>query len=168
MRAVSSLFSQRRMRYRVSVSSQVEMNRNELPDAYVVVYSVIDKTSFKTVEDELARLQNWDALRSRSLIVVGNKIDLVRSRAVSTQGKWARANCCLFTLERALRCGHLPTDERNSSALLIFTSQCASLVCRSNSGNKYRSRNTAPFHKSKQMANVWRALTAPNSWRCRW
>lgn len=62
------------------------MNRNELPDAYVMMYSVIDKTSFKTAEDELARLQNWDALRSRALILVGNKIDLVRSRAVSTQG----------------------------------------------------------------------------------
>lgn len=62
------------------------MNRNELPDAYVMMYSVIDKTSFKTTEDELARLQNWDALRSRALIVVGNKIDLARSRAVSTQG----------------------------------------------------------------------------------
>jgi hypothetical protein len=67
--------------------SYVEMNRNELPDAFVMMYSVIDKTSFKTTEDELARLQNWDALRSRVLIVVGNKIDLVRSRAVSTQGK---------------------------------------------------------------------------------
>jgi len=63
------------------------MNRNELPDAFLIMYSVIDKTSFKTTEDELARLQNWDALRSRALIVVGNKIDLVRSRAVSTQGK---------------------------------------------------------------------------------
>ncbi|XP_057377784.1 uncharacterized protein LOC130699531 [Daphnia carinata] len=64
---------------------KVEMNRNELPDAFVMMYSVIDKTSFKTTEDELARLQNWDALRSRALILVGNKIDLVRSRAVSTQ-----------------------------------------------------------------------------------
>lgn len=61
------------------------MNRNELPDAFVMMYSVIDKNSFKTTEDELARLQNWDALRSRAIIVVGNKIDLVRSRAVSTQ-----------------------------------------------------------------------------------
>lgn len=62
------------------------MNRNELPDAYVVLYSVIDKISFQRAEDELARLQNWDALRGRALIVVGNKIDLARSRAVSTQG----------------------------------------------------------------------------------
>lgn len=65
---------------------QMEMNRNELPDAFIVVYSVIDKSSFQRAEDELARLQNWDALRGRALIVVGNKIDLARSRAVSTQG----------------------------------------------------------------------------------
>jgi len=64
---------------------KMEMNRNELPDAYIVVYSVIDKSSFQRAEDELARLQNWDALRGRALIVVGNKIDLARSRAVSTQ-----------------------------------------------------------------------------------
>jgi len=64
----------------------MEMNRNELPDAFIVVYSVIDKNSFQRAEDELARLQNWDALRGRALIVVGNKIDLARSRAVSTQG----------------------------------------------------------------------------------
>lgn len=63
------------------------MNRNELPDAYVIMYSVIDKTSFQRAEDELARLQNLDPyLRARALIIVGNKIDLVRSRAVSTQG----------------------------------------------------------------------------------
>lgn len=79
------------------------MNRNELPDAFVMMYSVIDKNSFKTTEDELARLQNWDALRSRAIIVVGNKIDLVRSRAVSTQGKlYTPTTCpvkpCLFTL----------------------------------------------------------------------
>lgn len=73
---------------------KVEMNRNELPDAYIMMYSVIDKTSFKTTEDELARLQNWDALRSRSLILVGNKIDLVRSRAVSTQGELSSSCCC--------------------------------------------------------------------------
>ena len=78
--------------------SYVEMNRNELPDAFVMMYSVIDKTSFKTTEDELARLQNWDALRFRVLIVVGNKIDLVRSRAVSTQGK---LNCTDTQHERS-------------------------------------------------------------------
>ena len=66
---------------------QAEMNRSQLPDAYVVLYSVIDKTSFQKIEDDLARLQKWDALRGRALIVVGNKIDLVRSRAVTTQGE---------------------------------------------------------------------------------
>ena len=86
----------------------MEMNRNELPDAYVIMYSVIDKSSFQRAEDDLARLQvfhfsfvsfiihsffigffnaqNWDAIGARALIIVGNKIDLVRSRAVSTQG----------------------------------------------------------------------------------
>ena len=65
---------------------QSELNRSELPHAYVLLYSVIDKSSFQKIEDDLARLQKWDALRGRALIIVGNKIDLVRSRAVSTQG----------------------------------------------------------------------------------
>ena len=82
------------------------MNRNELPDAYAMMYSVIDKTSFKTTEDELARLQNWDALRSRALILVGNKIDLVRSRAVSTQGNNMTngRRFCLFIFSSWLSC----------------------------------------------------------------
>jgi len=50
------------------------------------MYSVIDKASFQRAETELARLQDWELVRSRPAILVGNKVDLVRSRAVSTQG----------------------------------------------------------------------------------
>lgn len=57
------------------------------PDAFVVLYSVVDKASFLKAEAELTRLQDADLLRSRPAILVGNKIDLARSRAVSTQGK---------------------------------------------------------------------------------
>ena len=96
------------------------MNRNELPDAFVVMYSVIDKTSLKTTEDELARLQNWDAIRSRTLIIVGNKIDLVRSRAVSTQGKlnvvWLAT---LFTFEQ-----QYPSVKKRSSIVTLKFCQC--------------------------------------------
>jgi len=50
------------------------------------MYSVIDKASFQRAETELARLQDWELVRSRPAILVGNKVDLVRSRAVSSQG----------------------------------------------------------------------------------
>lgn len=127
------------------------MNRNELPDAFVVMYSVIDKTSFKTVEDELARLQNWDALRSRSLIVVGNKIDLVRSRAVSTQGEWTDANCLRV----------YPRGRPLSVPSIV----CIDLLpCLANTPDRFLLFVIAV----DQMANAWRAPTEPSSWRCPW
>ncbi|PSN37506.1 hypothetical protein C0J52_19977, partial [Blattella germanica] len=77
-------------------NTKVELDRSNPPDAFVVMYSVIDKASFQKAETELARLQDWELLRSRPAILVGNKVDLVRSRAVSTQdGK------CLACMYRA-------------------------------------------------------------------
>ncbi|XP_063233879.1 GTP-binding protein RAD [Bacillus rossius redtenbacheri] len=66
-------------------NSKVELDRQDPPDAFVVMYSVIDKASFQRAEDELARLQDWGLLRTRPAILVGNKVDLARSRAISTQ-----------------------------------------------------------------------------------
>ncbi|XP_045766772.1 GTP-binding protein REM 1 [Maniola jurtina] len=66
-------------------STKEEIDRAEPPDAFVVIYSVIDKASFQKAEQELARLLDCDMLRSRPALLVGNKIDLARSRAVSTQ-----------------------------------------------------------------------------------
>lgn len=65
---------------------QAELNRLDPPDALVLVYSVIDRSSFQKAEAELRRLQEWDLTRTKAVLLVGNKIDLVRSRAVSTQG----------------------------------------------------------------------------------
>ncbi|CAH0767660.1 unnamed protein product [Bemisia tabaci] len=56
-----------------------------LPHAWLIIYSVVDKASFQRAEDDLTRLQDSDLLRTRPTILVGNKIDLARSRAVSTQ-----------------------------------------------------------------------------------
>ncbi|KAG8237429.1 hypothetical protein J437_LFUL016240 [Ladona fulva] len=74
-------------------NSKTEIDPNDPPDAFVVMYSVIDKASFQRAEDELERLQEMDWLRSRPAILVGNKVDLVRSRAVSTQGKVYHEYC---------------------------------------------------------------------------
>ncbi|XP_066155313.1 GTP-binding protein REM 1 isoform X2 [Euwallacea fornicatus] len=62
-----------------------EIDRMDPPDAFVVIYSVVDKASFLKAEAELNRLQDLDLLRGRPAILVANKIDLARSRAVSTQ-----------------------------------------------------------------------------------
>ncbi|XP_046968921.1 GTP-binding protein REM 1 [Vanessa atalanta] len=66
-------------------STKEEIDRSEPPDAFVVIYSVVDKASFQKAEQELARLIDFDMLRARPALLVGNKIDLARSRAVSTQ-----------------------------------------------------------------------------------
>lgn len=54
-------------------------------DAYVIMYSVIDKASFQKAEQELNRLLVGDFLRLKPAILVANKVDLVRTRAISTQ-----------------------------------------------------------------------------------
>ncbi|XP_018324105.1 uncharacterized protein LOC108736243 [Agrilus planipennis] len=68
-----------------NVANPREIDRAHPPDAFVVVYSVVDKASFLKAEAEMTRLQDADLLRSRPAILVANKIDLARSRAVSTQ-----------------------------------------------------------------------------------
>ncbi|XP_011173270.1 GTP-binding protein RAD isoform X1 [Solenopsis invicta] len=64
---------------------KTELEKMPLPDAFVVMYSVIDKASFQRAEEYLARLHDQDLLRARPAILVGNKVDLVRSRVVSPQ-----------------------------------------------------------------------------------
>ncbi|KRT81498.1 ADP ribosylation factor [Oryctes borbonicus] len=68
-----------------NVTNSKELDRTNPPDAFVVVYSVVDKASFSKAKTELITLENADLLRSRTVILAGNKIDLARSRAVSTQ-----------------------------------------------------------------------------------
>lgn len=55
-------------------------------DAFILVYSCVDKASFTRVEQLLMTLQDLDLIRTRPVIIVANKIDLARSRAVSSQG----------------------------------------------------------------------------------
>ncbi|XP_043278949.1 GTP-binding protein RAD isoform X2 [Venturia canescens] len=64
---------------------KAELEKIPHPDAFVIMYSVIDKASFQRAEEYLARLHDQDLLRGRPAILVGNKVDLVRSRSVSTQ-----------------------------------------------------------------------------------
>lgn len=92
---------------------QTELEKTPLPDAFVVMYSVIDKASFQRAEEYLARLHDQDLLRGRPAILVGNKVDLVRSRVVSPQGKkrlsflqvlfsWFDAFVIFYKIERSV------------------------------------------------------------------
>ena len=68
------------------MSGSQELEKIPQPAAYMVMYSVIDKASFQRAEDQLSKLHELD-IRGRPIILIGNKIDLVRSRVVSSQGK---------------------------------------------------------------------------------
>ncbi|XP_058055029.1 GTP-binding protein REM 2 isoform X1 [Anopheles bellator] len=62
-------------------------NKDEMlkADAFLVVFSVVDKATFSRADQLLNMLHDMDVSRSRPTILVANKIDLARSRAVSSQ-----------------------------------------------------------------------------------
>nr|XP_012136889.1 PREDICTED: uncharacterized protein LOC100883976 isoform X2 [Megachile rotundata] len=58
------------------------------PHACIVVYSIVSRTSFQVAEEILNYLWREHYTQERSVIVVGNKSDLARSRTISTnEGK---------------------------------------------------------------------------------
>ena len=57
-----------------------------MPDALVIVYSVVDNTSLKVAEDILQYLWRTQSCTDKAVILVGNKSDLVRTRAVPIVG----------------------------------------------------------------------------------
>ncbi|KAA0187278.1 hypothetical protein HAZT_HAZT001748 [Hyalella azteca] len=56
------------------------------PHACVVVYAVTDRASFKKAEDVLNYLWRESCVDKMAVILVGNKVDLVRNRSVSSEG----------------------------------------------------------------------------------
>ena len=56
------------------------------PHACVIVYSATDRQSFKTAEEILGYLWRFGYTKSKSMILVANKVDLERSRMISIEG----------------------------------------------------------------------------------
>lgn len=55
-------------------------------DLFVIVYSVVDRKTFKVAERILLYLKENEMMLTRGAILVGNKTDLERQREVTTQG----------------------------------------------------------------------------------
>ncbi|KAL5286747.1 REM1 family protein [Megaselia abdita] len=55
------------------------------PHACIIVYSVVDKNSFKVAEDIINYVWRENIGKEKAVILVGNKADLARSRAISSQ-----------------------------------------------------------------------------------
>ena len=56
------------------------------PHACVVVYSIVSRASFQVAEEMLNYLWREHFTQDRSVIVVGNKSDLARSRTINANG----------------------------------------------------------------------------------
>ncbi|XP_018007256.1 GTP-binding protein RAD-like [Hyalella azteca] len=53
------------------------------PEEFKVVYSITDKASFQRASEQLETLKSMLLLRGKAVILVANKCELVRSRAVN-------------------------------------------------------------------------------------
>ena len=57
-----------------------------IPDAMVVVFSVVDDSTLREGEEILQYLWRTNCMSDKAVIVVGNKTDLVRTRQVNIVG----------------------------------------------------------------------------------
>lgn len=73
-------------------------------DAYIIVYSVTDKSSFEKASELRIQLRRARQSENIPIILVGNKTDLVRSREVSVDGGYS-----LSALETLLSDPHPPS-----------------------------------------------------------
>lgn len=72
--------------YFVSFQS-VDLSNYESPHGYCVVYSTSDRESFQQAKIYLQKLWSDNSISTKAVILVGNKTDLVRIRAVSFEGE---------------------------------------------------------------------------------
>lgn len=56
------------------------------PHGCVVVFSIVEKSSFRVAEEIVNYLWQENYTKDKAVILVGNKADLARSRAISSQG----------------------------------------------------------------------------------
>lgn len=55
-------------------------------DVVLLIYSVTDPSTFKYIKSLILMTAN---INQKPVILVGNKIDLVRARVISTSGEWS-------------------------------------------------------------------------------
>lgn len=57
------------------------------PHGCVVVFSVVDRSSFRVAEEIINYLWQENYTKDKAVILVGNKADLARARLITSQGK---------------------------------------------------------------------------------
>lgn len=56
------------------------------PHAFVLIYSITDRGSFSFAEEVLKYLWQESCTKEKAVILVGNKVDLARSRIIKCEG----------------------------------------------------------------------------------
>lgn len=74
------------------------------PHACVVVYSVVARASFQHAEETLNYLWREGYTQEKSVIVVGNKADLARSRVITANGWYCTRKSSDRCVEREIDC----------------------------------------------------------------
>ncbi|NWH68767.1 REM1 protein, partial [Geococcyx californianus] len=65
----------------------------QVGNAYVIVYSITDRSSFESASELRIQLRRARQAEDIPIILVGNKSDLVRCREVSIEGEWWGRPC---------------------------------------------------------------------------
>lgn len=68
--------------------SQEDVIENEV-DAYLVVFSVNDRSTFEMAVETLYQIRH-ELCSQKAVILVANKIDIVRKRVISSEGMSSR------------------------------------------------------------------------------
>lgn len=71
------------------------------PHACVVVYSIVDRNTFRVAEEILNYLWSEKYTKEKAVIIAANKSDLARSRVINTSGRSASHSIFMGLLARA-------------------------------------------------------------------
>ena len=78
-------------------------------DAYVIVFGIDDRRSFTSAVDLLYRLRK-DDVHNNIVVLVANKVDLVRNRVVTTEGQSFSSSLLPFIYINGSLSVHWTTD----------------------------------------------------------
>ncbi|XP_026809835.1 LOW QUALITY PROTEIN: GTP-binding protein GEM [Rhopalosiphum maidis] len=89
------------------LTKEDRMTGSKPADAYLVIFSVVDKNSFEMAETILKNLREHEMSRPRPVILVGNKVDMARSREVAAQeGRYLACTCRAKYIEVSVGINH--------------------------------------------------------------
>ncbi|XP_054741270.1 GTP-binding protein RAD isoform X3 [Anastrepha obliqua] len=137
-----------------STGQQDNKDELEKADAFLVIYSCIDKESFTRAKHILSRLQDMDLIRTRPIILVANKIDLARSRAVSSQdGKCVACTFGAKFIEVSAGINHNCDDLLAGTLTQIRLKKDQNLLQNSDGTLRTGSKKSKEKHKDKDNKN---------------